>query len=256
MLINVWQKILTGLEDCRAGVVLTSIDYAKAFNRLSFQHCLAAFAKQGASSPVLRLIATFLSGRTMSVRVASTWSAPREVTGGCPQGSILGVLLFNLTTDDLEDSSLYVEHVGRPPVGLDDEEEEDYDTAAPDTRAWGSPPPGRPVLYNCDRPSSSSIGRGALDGGEENQNEDHGGTLARGSSLSSAAQREDSRPETSDTDSVRPPGQSVVVPSDAGVETSHTDGAWPPGQSVAVLSDAGAEISDTERFLVLGRSLI
>ena len=139
MLIDVWQKVLAGLEDRRAGVVLTSIDYAKAFNRLSFQHCLRAFAKQGASNPVLRLISAFLTDRTMTVRVSSTWSRPRPVTGGCPQGSILGVLLFNLTTDDLEDGSSYVAAVDRPPVGLDEEEEEDFEAVQPEGRAWGDP---------------------------------------------------------------------------------------------------------------------
>ena len=99
MLIKVWQKILSNLEDRRAGTVLSAIDYAKAFNRLSFQHCLKAFAKRGALTPILRLIATFLTGRSMSVRVGSTWSEPREVTGGYPQESILGVMLFNITTD-------------------------------------------------------------------------------------------------------------------------------------------------------------
>ena len=48
----------------------------------------------------------FLSNRTMSVKVGSLWLAPRPVTGGCPQGSILGVFLFNTTTDDLEDGFL------------------------------------------------------------------------------------------------------------------------------------------------------
>ena len=148
MLINVWQKILTNLEDRRAGVVLTSIDYAKAFNRLSFQHCLRAFAKRGASSPILRLIASFLTNRTMTVKVSRSWSVPRPVTGGCPQGSILGVLLFNLTVDDLEDGSDFVEFVDRPAVGLPDEEEEDYDTARPDNRAW------------CDSPVSPALNLG------------------------------------------------------------------------------------------------
>ena len=117
MLINVWQKILYNLEDRRAPTVLTSIDYAKAFNRLSFQHCLMAFSKRGASSPIIELIASFLTGKTMSVRVGSTWSNPCSVNGGCPQGSILRVFLFNLTTDDLEDESEYVDVARRidPP---------------------------------------------------------------------------------------------------------------------------------------------
>ena len=36
LLVNVWQRVGEDLEDHRAGSLLTSIDYAKAFNRLSF----------------------------------------------------------------------------------------------------------------------------------------------------------------------------------------------------------------------------
>ena len=35
MIMKVWQKILKNLEDRRAATILTSIDYAKAFNRMS-----------------------------------------------------------------------------------------------------------------------------------------------------------------------------------------------------------------------------
>ena len=52
---------------------------------------------------MLRIIASFLTNRTMSVRVGQEWSKPLDVSGGCPQGSVLGVRLFNTATDDLED---------------------------------------------------------------------------------------------------------------------------------------------------------
>ena len=83
--------------------MVTDIDYVKAFNRLRFPHCVRAFARKGASTQIIPLLATFLSNRTMSVRVANIWSEPRPVYGGVTQGSILGVMLFNIATDDLED---------------------------------------------------------------------------------------------------------------------------------------------------------
>ena len=67
MLIGVWDEIMRGLEDDRAAVMMTLVDYAKAFNRLSFQHCLRSFARLGVSTTVIELLATFLSNRTMTV---------------------------------------------------------------------------------------------------------------------------------------------------------------------------------------------
>ena len=103
LLIDVWQNILSDLEDSRAVTLLTAIDYAKAFNRMQFQECLRSFARHGASTDIINLLATFLTDRHMAVRVGSCWSQERPVYGGVPQGSILGVLLFNMTTDNLED---------------------------------------------------------------------------------------------------------------------------------------------------------
>ena len=50
-LVGVWDEIGSGLEDDRAGVLMTSIDYAKAFNRLSFQRCLEACLLYTSPSP-------------------------------------------------------------------------------------------------------------------------------------------------------------------------------------------------------------
>ena len=123
MLVDVWQAICGNLEDYRAASLLVSVDYAKAFNRLDFRCCLEAFARKGASGLLLRLLATFLTNRYMSVRVGNCWSSCRPINGGVPQGSILGVMLFNVTVDDLEEGSSHVEGVGEEGVGGGEEEE-------------------------------------------------------------------------------------------------------------------------------------
>ena len=102
LLVRMWQDILQALEDPRAAVLLTSIDFAKAFNRLDFNHCLRTLRDKGASNGALRVVASFLSDRTMMVKVGSSFSQPRRVLGGVPQGSILGVFLFNCSIDSFE----------------------------------------------------------------------------------------------------------------------------------------------------------
>ena len=104
-LVQLWQSVLESLEDPRASCVLTSIDYAKAFNRLDFSQCLRALAEKGASSELISIVASFLTSRTMAVRVGQAMSGPRVVLGGVPQGSILGVFLFNATIDCFEAAS-------------------------------------------------------------------------------------------------------------------------------------------------------
>ena len=82
VLFQMWQRILEDLDDYRAATVVTSIDYSKAFNRMSFQKCLQALAKKGASSPLLQLVGTFLTNRRMVVKVGQIHSEPKEVWGG------------------------------------------------------------------------------------------------------------------------------------------------------------------------------
>ena len=110
LLVNLWQQVLEDIEDSRAGALLNSIDYAKAFNRLDFAHCLKCLKTKGANGKLIQIISSFLSNRVMRVKVGNVLSPPRPVLGGVPQGSLLGVLLFNLSIDDFEAHSLDVEN--------------------------------------------------------------------------------------------------------------------------------------------------
>ena len=146
------------LEDYRAGSLITSIDYAKAFNRLSFQECLKAFASKGASTELLALVATFLINRTMLVRVGESWSAPRPVHGGVPQGSILGVMLFNVTTETLEerlDLDTLSGEALEPPTSEEEQTEDDRPNTRSGLRA--SSPTGGDSSHRPPSPPLSPV---------------------------------------------------------------------------------------------------
>ena len=76
-LVEMWQTVLENLDDYRAASFITSIDYAKAFNRLDFARCLDALKAKGASSQLLGIVGSFLSNRMMSVKVGNSFISPQ-----------------------------------------------------------------------------------------------------------------------------------------------------------------------------------
>ena len=100
-IIETWNTVLTDLEDSSAATNVISIDFEKAFNRLDHNKCVEALRAHGASEMTISVVRSFLHERTMRARMGTALSPPRAVPGGSPQGSILGNLLFTLTTDSL-----------------------------------------------------------------------------------------------------------------------------------------------------------
>ena len=102
-LVETWDEIMNSLEDPNAAVSLMSIDFEKAFNRMSHSHCISALQELNADEEGIKLTKAFLYGRTMRVKIGTTLSEPKTVPGGSPQGSILGNFLFCVTTNKLSE---------------------------------------------------------------------------------------------------------------------------------------------------------
>ena len=117
-LIETWHEILLALEDSRASANVISVDYEKAFNRMSYQGCISALLRLGGRQEVISMVCAFLRGRTMQVRINQTLSDPLPVDGGSPQGSILGNSLFCIATDHLSEPPSLDNNHGYPQPAL------------------------------------------------------------------------------------------------------------------------------------------
>ena len=113
-LTSAWNEIMIIFEDSNASASLVSIDFEKAFNRMSHPHCLRSLHLHGASAQIIKLVYEFLDERMMSVRIGEEMSGPRHAPGGSPQGSILGNYLFCMATDTLEDNCHFPDTTKQP----------------------------------------------------------------------------------------------------------------------------------------------
>ena len=101
MLIDLWENVLTAMEGGMSAAVLLGIDYEKAFNRMEHSVCLKQLHKLGASPGSLVLVRAFLEDRRMTITIDGTKASPVPIRRGSPQGSVLGCLLYCVTTQSL-----------------------------------------------------------------------------------------------------------------------------------------------------------
>ena len=123
LLTDLFEAVLAPLDEGNPSVIV-GIDFEKAFNRLDHQNCLKELRRLGASEASLNLVRSFLTGRVLRVRVGGTLSPPKQLSGGSPQGSILGCYLYCVATQQLN-ADLAATIPPRPPgVGQIEEGEQ------------------------------------------------------------------------------------------------------------------------------------
>lgn len=102
------------MEGGKTAGVLLGVDYEKAFNRMEHGVCLEQLMILGASPGSLLLVKAFLENREMTVIIEGHRPTPIPIKRGSPQGSVLGCLLYCVTTQLLT-AGLRQDRVGRKP---------------------------------------------------------------------------------------------------------------------------------------------
>ena len=96
---NAW----IGTLDSGSGVDFIYLDYSKAFDSVPHLRLISKLQAYGVWGYLLKWIKSFLNGRQQKVILNGSSSKWIKVTGGVPQGSVLGPPLFILYANDITD---------------------------------------------------------------------------------------------------------------------------------------------------------
>ena len=108
-LVRLVSAIESGFYSNRGNPLMTAAlfnDLEKAFDSIWHKGLLYKLKKIGLSLQDLKLLSSYLEGRTFKVKVNGTLSTSRQIKAGVPQGGILSPILFLIYTSDIPDHLL------------------------------------------------------------------------------------------------------------------------------------------------------
>jgi hypothetical protein len=84
-------------------VIVKSYDWSRAFERLDPTEVTLKCIRLGVRSSIVKILIDFLNERKMQVKLNQHTSLSFDLVGGAPQGSIIGMLLYIIGSDDVVD---------------------------------------------------------------------------------------------------------------------------------------------------------
>lgn len=99
-LLDLTGKIYNAIDKKRAALCVF-VDLAKAFDTVSHSKLLSTLENAGIRGLPLRLLKSYLTGRTQLVKINNCLSDPKTIEYGVPQGSVLGPILFIIYMNEL-----------------------------------------------------------------------------------------------------------------------------------------------------------
>ena len=102
-LITLYHFILkaTSTSSIPHAVMVALIDFSKAFNRIEHSKVIIRLSDWGVPGWLLRILISYLTGRSMILRYNGAQSSRHLMPGGSPQGALLGILLYLVYVSDV-----------------------------------------------------------------------------------------------------------------------------------------------------------